>query len=82
MEVLCSFLRPQNFVFMQYSLSVECDEHLIVRHIHISCEKRLSVSSCLSVRPSASISAVLTGRIILKFLYRGVLRKSVGKVHI
>jgi len=80
--VQCSFLRPQNLVFMHYSLSVECDERLIVRHIYISREKRPSVSPCPSVRRSASISAVLTGRIFLKFLYRGVLRKSVEKVHI
>jgi hypothetical protein len=82
MEMQCSFLCPQNLVFMQYSASVECDERLIVRHIHISREKLLSVSSCLSVRLSASISAVLTGRIFLNFLYREFLKKSVEKIHI
>jgi hypothetical protein len=82
MEVQCSFLGQQNFVFMQYSVSVECDERLIVRHVHISREKPLSVSSCLSVRLSPSSSPVLTGRIFLKFLYRVFLRKFVEKVHI
>ena len=65
----CSFLRPQNRVFMQYSLSVECDERLIVRHIYISREKRLSVSPCPSVRRFASIIAVLKVRIFFFLIF-------------
>jgi hypothetical protein len=37
------------------------------RHIFISSEKRLSASSCVSVRLSVCVSSVPTGRIFVKF---------------